>query len=366
MRAVFRTSYDQDMALFRHRGQALRYAALLAAAAALPLLAGPYLVGEATGMLIWAIAGMGLMIMVGQTGQVSLGHAAFLAIGAYAALILQTRAGLPFPLAFPLAGVIAGAAGALLALPTTRLHGIYLAIATLAFAVLIEDLIIMAEPLTGGVSGMVAPDVTLLGHAINRYAQPAQFYWLTLAVAVAVVLLYRNLLRAPLGRAFAAVRDSEVSARAMGVDVARTKAAAFGLSCAVTGLAGALLAHFAVVITHEHFLLLVSIQLLLMIVIGGLGSIHGAFLGAAVVSFLPQGVSMLRDAAGGLLGWGGAPVPGLETAFFALILVGILLREPMGLYGIWLKIRAYLSLFPFYRRGMFRRQRSYLRTERTR
>ena len=366
MRIVFKTSYDQDINMFRHGAQAGWYILLLAVMLVLPFFTGSFFIGEVTNMLIWAIAGMGLMILVGQSGQASLGHAAFLAIGAYANVILQQRAGLPFLVSFPLAGLIAGAAGVLLAIPTARLHGIYLAIATLAVSILVEDLIVIAEPLTGGVAGMFASDITLFGYSINRYIDPGAFYWLVLAVTIVVVYFYRNLLRSPLGRAFAAVRDSEISAQAMGVNVARTKATAFGLSTAITGLAGALMGHFSGVITHENFTIIISIQMLLMIVIGGLGSIHGAFFGAMVVVFLPQALSFLRDWVSAMSGTGSVAIPGLETAAFAAILISFILFEPLGIYGRWLKIRTYFELFPFYRANMFRRQKSYLKTERMR
>jgi len=176
-----------------------------------------------------------------------------------------------------------------------------------------------------------------------------------------VVLIYRNLLRSPLGRAFAAVRDSEVSAQAMGVDVARTKTIAFGISCAITGLGGALMGLFAGSFNNETFNFLIAIQLLMMIVVGGLGFIHGAFLGAIVVAFLPQGLSLVTDVLGR-----GFFVPGLEIGVFGLILILFIIFEPMGLYGRWLKIRIWMQLFPFARRDMFRRQKSYLKTERVR
>lgn len=366
MRIIFKTSYDQDLGLFKHRQQAFWYGLLLAVMLALPLLLGPYLLGEVTNVLIWSLAGMGLMILVGQTGQVSLGHAAFLAIGCYTNLILQLRLGLPFILTFPIAGLVAGVAGVALAVPTTRLHGIYLAIATLAVSILVEDLIVIAEPITGGIAGLLAPDISLFGIDVNRYANADRFYWLTLVVVLAILLAYCNLLRSPLGRAFAAVRDSEISAQAMGINIARTKATAFGISTAITGMAGALMGHFIGYVNHEAFLILVSIQLLLMIVVGGLGFIHGAFLGAAIVVFLPQALAIARDWIGLATGAGSIIVPGLEAGVFGAILVLVILFEPMGIYGRWLKIRTYFELFPFYRRDMFRRQKSYLKTERMR
>jgi len=366
MRTVFKTSYDADINLFRHPAQAGWYGALLLLAIALPFLLGTFWLGEMTNLLIWAIAGMGLMVLVGQTGQASLGHAAFLAIGCYANVLLQEDLGFPFLLAFPAAGLIAGVAGALIALPMTKLHGIYLGIGTLAISILTDDLIVIAEPLTNGVVGLMAPDISIFGFSINRYADPGSFYWLVLVVTVLVVLIYRNLQRSPLGRSFSAVRDSEVSARAMGVNIARTKAISFGISSAITGLAGALMGQFAGVFNNETFNLIISIQLLLMIVIGGVGSIHGAFFGAAVIALLPQAIAISRDFIGNLFGGGSVAIPGLESAIFGGILILFILFEPMGIYGRWIKIRTYFELFPFARRDMFRRQRSYLKTERMR
>ncbi len=363
MRFVFKRSYDDDINLFKHRAQMLWYVALLILVLALPWLIDDFFLGEATNVLIWAIAGMGLMLLAGHTGQASLGHAAFMALGCYTTVIMLQQ-GIPFLIAFPLAGVITGFVGALIALPVLRLHGIYLAIATLAISVLTEDFIVITEPWTGGVSGLVAPPFDIFGFDINRYGTPVLFYFLTLAVTLIVLFFYRNLLRAPLGRAFIAIRDSEVSAQAMGVNIMRTKAISFGLSCAIVGLAGALLGLFAGAFNHETFNLVLSIQLLLMIVIGGLGSIHGAFFGALVIGFLPQAIAITRDGLSQVFGFGSLTIPGIETGVFALILIGFILFEPMGIYGRWVKIRTYFELFPFYRKGMFRRQKTYLKTER--
>jgi branched-chain amino acid transport system permease protein len=366
MRTVFKTSYDADINMFKHGYQAGWYMVLIAIAFIAPLLVSTFWIGELTSLLIWSVACMGLMILVGQTGQASLGHAAFLAIGCYANVLLQERLGLPFVLSFPLAGLIAGLAGAIIARPMTKLHGIYLAIGTLALTILTDDLIVILTPLTGGVSGLFAPTIDIFGLSIDRYATPARFYYLALFVVFVVVLIYRNLLRSPLGRSFAAVRDSEISAQAMGVNVARTKATAFGISAGITGLGGALLGHYAGIFNNETFNIIISIQLLLAIVIGGLGSIHGAFFGAAVIALLPQTIAVMRDVVARTFGSGSISIPGLESALFGLILILFILFEPRGIYGRWLKIRTYFELFPFYRRDMFRRQKSYLKTERMR
>lgn len=359
MRFHFKTAYDQDIDLFPDWWKRGMYLALLAVMLALPLVFSSFYLGEVTNVLIWATAGLGLMLLTGQTGQVSLGHSAFMALGCYSCILLM-EAGVPFVLAFPLAGVITGVVGAILALPVLRLHGVYLAIATLALAILADDIIVLTDHWSGGVNGKFAPEFSVFGFEMNRWVNPEYWYYLALATAVGVAALYRNLLRSPLGRAFAAVRDSEVSAQAMGVDIARTKTIAFGLSCAFTGLGGALMGLFAGVVNNETFNFIIAIQLLLMIVIGGMGSIHGAFLGAIVVAFLPQLLSITTDALGT------NTIPGLEAGVFGLILIAFIMFEPLGLYGRWVKIRIWLELFPFARRDLFKRQKSYLKTERLR
>ncbi len=365
MRIVFKTDYMQDIRPWKDTYQLVLYLILLAAVLAAPFVMDAFYLGELTNVLVWALAGLGLMILTGHTGQASLGHAAFLALGCYANIIL-IEAGLPFMLAFPLAGLLTGLVGVIVAIPALRLHGIYLAIATLAMSILVDDIIVLTEPWTGGVGGKYAPSVNVFGIMIDRWGTPREFYYLVLGVVVIVTLGYINLLRAPLGRSFIAVRDSEVSAQAMGVDVARTKAISFGLSCAVTGLAGALMGLFAGAFNNETFSVIISIELLMMIVIGGLGSIHGAFFGAIVIGFLPQFLSISKEWVGELFGGSTISIPGLEFGVFGMILIGFILFEPMGIYGRWFKIRTFIELFPFYRKDMFKRQKSYLKTERLR
>ena len=366
MRVPFKTGYGHDIRLFRDRRHAFRYAVLVVFAVALPFLLDDFLIGEATSVLIWAIAGMGLMLLTGHAGQPSLGHAAFLAAGCYAHAILMDRLGLPFLASFTLAGLLTGLAGVLVAIPVLRLQGIYLAIATLALSILTEDIIVLAEPWTGGVAGLTAPAISIAGMEVDRFGSPDRFYWLCLAVALLVTLGYRNVLRAPLGRAFTAIRDSEVSAQAMGVNLTRTKAAAFGLSCMATGWAGALMGHFVYTFNHEAFTIFISVQLLLMIVIGGLGAIQGAWYGAVVVVLIPLAITIARDWVTEAFGVAVAAVPGLETAVFGLILVLILMFEPHGVHGRLLKWKVWFDLFPLARRDMFRREKRYLRTERLR
>ncbi|RFP87805.1 branched-chain amino acid ABC transporter permease [Rhodobacteraceae bacterium 63075] len=363
MRVVFKKSYDRDIDLHEHWQSRGKMAVLAIIMIALPFLVGNYYLAEAANTLIWALAGMGLMIAVGHTGQVSLGHAAFLAIGAYTDAALMNL-GLPFLIAFPVAGLFAGLFGAIIAVPAVRMSGIYLAIATLAVFVIVEELVILLDPITGGVGGIMAPSISIFGISFDRYASLSNFYWLVLAVVILVTWAYANLLRSPTGRSFLAVRDSEVSARALGINVTRTRALAFGLSSGVTGLAGALMGHYIGFFNYELFSIFISINLLLVVTIGGLGFIQGAFLGALLITGLPQLIAILRDGLNANFGIDLGAVPGLDTMLFSVLLILFIIFEPTGLYGRWLKIRTWFEIFPLARRDMFRRQKSYLKTER--
>lgn len=359
MRIRQKTSYDDDIDLFEDRRQAIWYLLLVVAAVLLPFAISSYLLGEVSYVLIWAIAGMGLMLLSGHTGQVSLGHAAFLACGAYMEAWLNNK-GVPSLVSLPVAGLFAGFVGAVIAIPALRMSGIYLAIATLAMGIVAEDVIVLLEPVTGGVSGTSVNPLNLPGLEIDRYANPSAFYWLCLAITIVIAFGYANILRSSTGRAFVAIRDSEVSAKAMGINVERFKTLAFFLSCFVTGIAGALMGHFLGAFNYEAFPITISIQILLMIVVGGMGSIHGAFFGAVVVGVLPQVITAIRQQISM------TAVPGLDTGLFAAILVAMIILEPRGLYGQWMKSRIWLELFPLARRDLFRRHKSYLKTERLR
>jgi branched-chain amino acid transport system permease protein len=188
----------------------------------------------------------------------------------------------------------------------------------------------------------------------------AEFYYLCLAVTVLATLAILNLLRSPTGRAFVAIRDSEISAQSMGIHLARYKTLSFGLSAVLAGLAGALYAHKIQFLSPEQFSIVQSIDLLLLVVIGGLGSVHGAFLGAIFLITMPQLISLGKDYLPDSVGQS----PGLQAVVYGAVLVGFVMFEPHGLYGRWLKMRTYLQIFPFYRAGLFKRQKSFQKSER--
>ncbi len=358
MRFIRKTTYGQDIQLVKHRGHVLWYGLLIAAVLAGPLLLDRFLLGEFTLVFIYAIAGLGLMLLVGYTGLVSLGHAAFLAIGAYVHAYLLNL-GVPFPVAMASATLFSAVVGGLVGIPALRMTGIYLAVATLAFAVIVEQVLVHWEGVTGGFRGMAVPKPLFAG---IDFSQPVAIYYLGAGLLVGCMLLVLNLLRSPTGRAMTAVRDSETSAESMGIHLARTKTLAFALSAAFTGLAGALFAHRLTYLAPDAFTIITSIQLLLMVVVGGVGSLHGVIYGAIFIGLLPQGIAILRDTVPPAI----AQIPGLEPAIFGLILILFLIYEPEGIYGRWRKVRLYFEEFPLYRRATYKRQKSFLRTERLR
>jgi len=380
VRFLFKTAYTQDLGLFRDTVQRNAYIALLVALIVLPKAVPDYLVDLAL-VFIYGLGGLSLMTLAGYTGLVSLGHAAFLGIGAYAHVYFIHDLHLPWLLSVALSAVVTALAGVLVGLPALRMTGVYLSIATLAFALIIQEVFTRWEHVTGGLKGKAVDKPVIFGVS---FAGDLAFYFLCLAALIGAVWLTANLLRSPTGRAWVAIRDSEIAAQSMGVNLAVYKTMAFAYSAGLMGVAGALFAHKIGFLAPDIFSVLLSIQFLLMVVVGGLGSLHGAIFGAAFVAMVPVVIAQARDAvpawAATLAGPFGKPVvasvfqavdrfvkqPGLEPGIFGLILVLFILFEPLGIYGRWTKIKLYFSLFPLYKRATFRRQRAYMRSERLR
>ncbi len=358
MRFIFKTDYAQDIKLAKHGGHIFWYSLLMLAMLVAPWVVAEYWLAQMTFVMIYAIAGLGLMLLAGFTGLFSLGHAAFLGVGAYTQAVL-TNAGVPFPVALLGAAALSAAVGFIVGLPALRVKGIYLGMATLSFGFIVEEVLARWESVTGGNAGkhIKAPDV--FGWKIET---GNEFYFLCLVITVIATLSILNLLRSPTGRAFVAIRDSEISAQSMGIQLSYYKTLSFAISAALAGVAGALYAHKLQFISPEQFNILQSIDLLLMIVIGGLGSVHGAFLGAIFLITMPQVIALVKDYLPPAIG----QAPGLQGLVYGVVLVSFVLFEPMGLYGRWLKVRTYLQLFPFYRKGMFKRQKSFQKSDRLR
>lgn len=358
MKFDYHTRYRDSFALLRHTDDRVLYGLLLAALMLVPLFVTPFLLGELTYVLILCVASLGLMTLTGFTGQVSLGHAAFVAIGAYAHAYALSK-GVPFLLSLPLAAASAALAGLLVGIPAIRVSGLYLAMVTLAFSIIVEQLIGHWDSVTGGFTGLAVAEPRIAGWSLGT---SWAFYYLCLLVLVVVLLALLNLLRSATGRAFVGVRDSEAAAYSLGIHVNLVKTTAFALSAGITGLAGALLAHHIKYLTPDGFTLLLSLELVLMVVIGGLGSLRGALLGAMLVSLLPTAISRIKP----LLPEHLARQFGLEIFIFGLVLALFVLFEPAGMNGRWLKLRALLETFPLYRRDTFKRQKRYMKSERYR
>lgn len=356
MRFIFKTSYDQDIRLAKHEGHVAAYGALMAFLVLAPWLLSEYLLAQLTFVLIYGVVGVGLMLLAGFTGLVSIGHAAFLGTGAYTQAVL-TNMGVPFPIALAAAGGLSAAVGVVVGLPALRVKGIYLGIATLAFGFIVEEVFARWERVTGGNAGLMVKQPDIFGWVADS---STKFYFVCLVVTVLATLAVVNLLRAPTGRAFVAIRDSEISAQSMGIHLAYYKTLSFAISAALAGIGGALYAHQIRFLSPEQFNIIQSIDLLLMVVVGGLGFLHGAFLGAIFLIGLPQAISAVKDFLPAAIG----QAPGLKAVIYGSVLIAFVLFEPYGLYGRWLKIRTYFQLFPFYRKGMFKRQKSFQKSER--
>ncbi|KYH02599.1 branched-chain amino acid ABC transporter permease [Bradyrhizobium sp. DOA1] len=383
MRFLFKTDYEDDIKLFPHSGYIVSYGILLALLLIAPHVLSSYLMSQLVFVCIYAIVGVALLILTGFTGQASLGHAAFLAIGAYTAAYLQ-KYNVPFPVYFLAAGALTGIIGALVGFPALRLTGIYLVIATISFALIVEEILARWESVTHGNEGMRVKTLSLLGVTVPR--DSPTFYYLCLAVLVLTIVGTLNLLRSPTGRAFVAIRDSETAARSMGVNVALYKVKSFAISAAITGFAGVLFAHKLSFISPEMFTLQLSIEFIIVILIGGTFSLHGAVLGAIFIVMIDPFLTYLKDDMPGIIagiaaafGAGTATAAeiqskvaafaslnGLKGAIYGIIIVLFVLFEPLGLYGRWLKIKLFFQLFPLYKRATFKRQKIYVKSERNR
>ncbi len=383
MRFIFKTDYEDDIRLLPHSGYIWTYGTLLVLLAIAPFVLSSYIMSQLVFVCIYAIVGVGLLILSGFTGQASLGHAAFLAIGAYTAAYLQAH-NVPFPVYFLAAGLLTGVVGALVGFPALRLQGIYLVIATISFAFIVEEILARWESVTNGNEGMRVKTLSLFGQAVPR--DSPSFYFLCLGFLILVIVGTLNLMRSPTGRAFIAIRDSETAARSMGVNVALYKVKSFAISAAITGFAGVLFAHKMTFISPEMFTLQLSIEFIIVILIGGTFSLHGAVLGAIFLVMIDPFLTYLKDDMPGIIAgvaatFGAskatasniqsnvaafASANGLKGVIYGVIIMVFVLFEPLGLYGRWLKIKLFFQLFPLYKRATFKRQKIYVKSERNR
>jgi len=341
---VYFESYRADMALRKRPLEKLRMGLFVGLLLVFPFVASPFWLNLANQIAIYTVGALGLNILVGYTGQISLGQGAFMAVGAYGAALLTLRLGLPWWLSLLAASLITAGVGLLFGLPSLRLKGLYLAVATLAAQQIVEWLVTHWTSLTGGTDALVLPAPTLFGARVNT---DGRFYWIAVGVAAAAALYTANLFRSRAGRAFVAVRDQDIAASAIGVDVFRTKLAAFAVSSFFVGLAGGLVANYRTIVTWERFTIETSILYLAMIIIGGLGSVSGSFFGAVFMALLPAAINTagrsLQDVVPGIAGL----LPAIQQGIFGLVIILFLVLEPEGLAKLWRNIKDYFRVWPF-------------------
>ena len=309
-----------------------------------PFIANAYLLYVANMIGFAVIAAVGLNLLTGFTGQISLGHAAFAGVGAYTSAILVTRLDFSFWLSLPFAGLVAALAGLVIGIPSLRVKGLYLCIATLAAQFIFEFIFIHWEKMTQGIRGINVPPPSLGSFLFNT---EKRYYFLTLFMVVLAVVYARNLIRSRVGRAFVAIRDRDLAAEIMGINLFRYKLTAFAISSFYAGIAGALWVGFMRIVNPEHFPFHLSIQYLAMVIVVGLGSVLGSIFGAIFMTLVPELLNvlsgMLKDV---FTGTTQLFIPLKEVVFGSLIVI-FLIFEPLGLAEVWRRVKAFFILWPF-------------------
>jgi len=343
----FRTNYDQDLALVQTRLELRSLGVFIVALLAFPLIASPFQLDLACQVFLACVGSLSLMLLTGYAGQISLGHAGLLAAGAFTVGILFREMNAPFWMTLPAAGLVGALLGIIFGLPSLRLRGLYLAVSTLALHFVVIYLGGEYEARRGFSTGIVIDPPKLGSVSIS---DGRAWYFILLAAAAATLLICINLLRARTGRAWRAIRAQETVAEALGIGIAGYKLLAFVISSAVTALAGALFAYYRGFVSVEAFSLFLTIQYLAMVIVGGMGSLLGALLGATFITIFPYIIEL------GLLALPGAQrhagsLFAVNYAAFGLVMILFLIFEPLGLVGIWRRIQNYFLLWPFKRRS---------------
>jgi branched-chain amino acid transport system permease protein len=344
----FKTSYRTDQTIFPTIASRLFCIAGLVLLCAAPFLFSKYVLNLLIQIGYLGIAALGLNILVGFTGQISIGHSAFFGFGAFASAYLNNQFHIPVFFSIPLAGLATTAVGLVFGIPAARLKGLYLAIATLAAQFILQDFFARASWFTGGVAGTPAESFSIFGYEVSG---DQQYFYVVLAYVVVMYLLATNLMRTRDGRALVAVRDHYLSAEMMGINLTKYRTMSFGISSFYAGIGGALYAHYLGFVSVEGFDILFSIQFLAMIIIGGLGSIMGTLMGTTFMVLLPEVMGGLAKLLAGspldhALGLSEGIVFLKEMTIGAVIIL-FLIFEPDGLAHRWQQIRAYWKLYPF-------------------
>ena len=356
--------YYEDIQLLDSKTKIFWFAVMFVVLAALPFIMPSYLISDINFYAINILVAIGLNILVGFTGQISLGHAGFFAIGAYStAMLIKHAPVIPFPFVLIIAALIASVFGFILGLPSLKLEGPYLAIATLGFGMAIIQVLGRFQ-IFGGRMGFSVPDITFIRGALEQTglftrnaARDVNLYFIIIPITVFMVILARNLTKTRVGRAFIAIRDDDIAAETMGINLTLYKTLSFAVSAFYAGIAGGLYSLWIGFISPDTFDLILSILFLAMVVVGGIGSIPGPIFGAIVVVFLNMNLKkeviagipfigpLLVDFSTSFMDLTG--LAGISFIVFGLILMLIVIFEPLGLYGFWIRTKKYWKTWPF-------------------
>jgi len=340
---TFNETYAKDLAIVRTRFQWGILIAAIVAAYCVPLFASTYIVGLFDRILIIIVCVLGLQIVMGYCGQVSFGQAAFMAVGAYTAAIFTAKFGWNFLPAMIMAGIVTGVIGMIGGAPSLRIKGFYLAMATLAIHFIVMWVIMHLE-ITEGTRGMIVPPPTLGGIV---FATDQSMFYIILTVTIIMTFLAKSLARSKIGRAFIAIRDNDLAAEVMGINLFSYKLLAFFISCFYAGVAGSLWAYWLVSITPEHFTLFHAIWYVGMIIVGGMGSITGVFFGVIFLQALDEAALIAVPALREISMFFGGAGPGISMAVMGIIIALFLIFEPRGLYHRWEIFKSSYRLYPF-------------------
>jgi branched-chain amino acid transport system permease protein len=342
---TFATNYSNDNAIFRTRMQKLLAVLGVILACTFPFFAGPYLVHLINYIGILAVAAIGLNILTGYTGQISLGHSAFVAVGAYTSALLAINFGFPFWIALPCAALMAGAVGLIFGFPSMRIKGFYLLMSSLAAQFIIMYVLSHWTSMTGGTIGLAnVPTPTLAGFV---FSSEQSFYYIVLVVVILATLSCKNFTRSRIGRAFIAVRDNDKAAQVMGVNVNSYKLMAFFIGCAYAGAAGSLMAHWIGSVQADQFTLMDSIWYAGYIIVGGMGTTIGPIMGVIFIVAITEGLGRIMTIVGGADPQLMTAILPLRSVIFGLIITLFLIFEPRGLNHRWGLTKAYYRMWPF-------------------
>lgn len=345
----YKTTYEADMALFPlpiGKVAATGFAVLFFIIC--PLVFDEYFLSIINIAAIAVVGALGLNILLGYTGQISIGHAAFMSVGAYTAANLAVHFQMPFWITLPAGGLMAAAIGAIVGIPSLRVKGLYLAIATLAAQFIIEWVLNHTPAISGGVQASIEmPRPVIFGKAL---VTQAELYFFILPITALAIVATMNLVRSRIGRAFIAIRDQDIAAEIIGINVYRYKLLAFAISSFYAGVTGVMYTYYFGVANYEAFQLPISIDYLAMCIIGGLGSVLGAIFGAVFVTLLPVAIRVFMETVGVYFVEGvylAQVIAQMRLILFGGLIIFFLVVEPEGLNKLWQNIRNYFRVWPF-------------------